>query len=446
MEIDYLKNFQLYTPYFPSKWTQIPLYELATWVNGLAFREINFSKIGRPIIKISEIKNGISVQTKFTDSSYNNSIFIQKGDMLFCWSGQPETSIDIHYWREMEGWLNQHIYKIIVKKICEPDFFYYIMKYIKPNLISIARNKQTTGLGHVTKKDLQSIIVSYPEIKLQKAISKILVPLDAQIDLLNKMNETLESMARALFKSWFVDFDPVRKKVAGEPTGLSPEIDALFPDSFEESELGDIPKGWQIKDIGEVVDIVGGSTPSTKKTSFWNGDFSFATPKDLSNADSPILINTERKITEQGVSQISSQLLPKGTLLLSSRAPIGYLSLTDIPVSINQGFIAVKKESKLPPNYMYFWLKENMELIKGNANGTTFQEISKSNFRMIKTIFPNNEIIDNFKNYITIIIKQITNNTYESKNLKNLRDNLLPKLISGELEIPDIDAILEKAK
>jgi len=262
------------------------------------------------------------------------------------------------------------------------------------------------------------------------------------------MNETLEVMARALFKSWFIDFDPVRKKAEGQPTGLPPEIDALFPDSFEDSELGEIPKGWGVSTLGEVLEIAGGSTPSTKELSYWDGNYWFATPKDLSSAISPILSETERKITQDGVNQITSGQLPAGTLLFSSRAPIGYLAITAVPISINQGFIAVKKESQLSPYYMYSWCKEYMETIIGHANGTTFLEISKSNFRKIKAILPPKHLVEAYALYSKSYFDLLEYNTKELLRLARIRDSLLPKLISGDLELSEtmIKKIMESAK
>ena len=132
--------------------------------------------------------------------------------MLFSWSGQPETSIDAFWWRGIEGWLNQHIFRISPITEVDASFFFYLLRYLKPNFVAIARNKQTTGLGHVTRRDLENIEVGLPDLSEQRAIAHILGTLDDKIELNRRMNETLEAMAQALFKSWFVDFDPVHAK------------------------------------------------------------------------------------------------------------------------------------------------------------------------------------------------------------------------------------------
>ena len=173
---------------------------------------------------------------------------------------------------------------------------------------------------------IRSFTLIIPTHAEQRAIAHILGTLDDKIELNRRMNETLEAMARTLFKSWFVDFDPVRAKMEGRDPRLPNHIADLFPDRLEDSELGAIPAGWEIKTVGEFVTVVGGSTPSTKELTYWNeGTHCWATPKDLSALTVPVLLNTERRITDAGLAQISSGLLPAGTVLLSSRAPIGYL-------------------------------------------------------------------------------------------------------------------------
>jgi type I restriction enzyme S subunit len=217
----------------------------------------------------------------------------------------------------------------------------------------------------------------------------------------------------------------------------------LFPDEFEESSLGLIPKGWKVSTIGESVKIVGGSTPSTKNPDYWEGGtIHWTTPKDLSSLSTPVLLNTERKITELGLKQISSGLLPKGTLLLSSRAPIGYLAISEIPVAINQGYIGMICDKGLPNYYILNWTRENIATIIGRANGTTFLEISKSNFRPIELVIPDIKILDVFIKQVERLYQMIVNNLQESHTLATLRDTLLPKLMSGEIRVKEAEKII----
>jgi type I restriction enzyme S subunit len=240
------------------------------------------------------------------------------------------------------------------------------------------RSGETDMAPYVSLTSQRGLSVTLPPIGVQRAIAQILGTLDDKFELNRRMNETLEAMARAIFKSWFVDFDPVRAKAEGRDSGLPKHIADLFPDRFEDSELGEIPTGWQAKSIGDLADVVGGSTPSTSNLDFWDGgQHCWATPKDLSALQSPVLLDTERRITDTGLSQISSGLLRAGTVLLSSRAPIGYLAIAEVPVAINQGFIAMKPRNEVSNLFLLLWARHAHEEILSRANGSTFLEISK---------------------------------------------------------------------
>jgi type I restriction enzyme S subunit len=152
---------------------------------------------------------------------------------------------------------------------------------------------------------------------------------------------------------------------------------------------------------------------------------------------SPILIDASRRITDAGVNQISSRLLPVGTVLLSSRAPVGYLAITTEPTAINQGFIAMICDGIVPNYYILNWARENMETIKGNAGGTTFAEISKTAFRPIKVIVPSSAVLSSFKAIVGPLYELMEKNLRESRTLADLRDTLLPELISGRMPIAE---------
>jgi len=330
---------------------------------------------------------------------------------------------------------NQQINSVICdEKKIYPLYLYYLFTRLKNEL-------DTYGGGgsvytNISKSRFENIEVKIPSLQIQQHIIEILGTLDDKIELNRRMNQTLESMARILFKSWFVDFDPVVAKMEGRDYSLPAEIMDLFPNELVESELGLIPKGWKISTINEVVDTIGGGTPSTKDPEYWDGGIHhFATPKDLSNLASPILIKTERKITDAGLMEISSGLLERGTLLMSSRAPVGYLAVTDIPICINQGFIAMKCNKNLSNFYMLNWVKHNLPEIKGRASGTTFTEINKKTFRMMRLIRPSKDVLNEYDRIISLAYKKITINLYENDNLMRILDSLLPKLINRELDI-----------
>jgi type I restriction enzyme S subunit len=321
-------------------------------------------------------------------------------------------------------------------QVVDSLFLYYLFNspYGAYVLQTIRRQVAVSG---VTGTDLVELPVPLPPLAEQKAIAAVLGALDDKIELNRRMNATLEAMARALFQSWFVDFEPVRAKLDGrQPVGLDPATAALFPESFDGSAVGQIPNGWSIKPVGEVVDCVGGGTPSTAEPIYWEGGtHHWTTPKDFSSLQAPVLLDTDRKLTDAGIAKISSGLLPAGTLLLSSRAPVGYLAITAMPVAINQGFIALKCNGFASNIFMLNWCQTNIAEIESRATGTTFAEISKQNFRPIPVVLPPIELMAAFTAKAAPLYAQISANLHQSQALANLRDTLLPKLLSGELNV-----------
>ena len=324
---------------------------------------------------------------------------------------------------------------------------YYFMSpvnidYLKSNFISGA------AIPRVILRDFKQAVISLPDIGTQKAIAHILGTLDDKIENNRKTAKTLEAMAQAIFQSWFVDFDPVRAKMNGESREsickrlkLTPEILDLFPDRLVESELGEIPEGWDVAPISDFGDIVGGSTPSTAETSYWNpGVHHWATPKDLSKLSVPILLTTENTISDFGLQQISSRLLPAGTVLLSSRAPIGYLAITEIPVAINQGFIATKPHNPENCSFIMLIIKHNMDEIISRANGSTFLEISKTKFRPIPVVSPAQDLLQSFAKLTMQLFSRIVSLEKITRLLAVQRNTLLSPLISGEIRVPEAES------
>ena len=370
--------------------------------------------------------NGIIGFSDQTNSSPNTIIVGRVGS--YCGS---------LYYSDKACWVTDNAIQANVVSGNDAKFIYYLLQTLR-------LNDRQTGSGQplLTQTILSSIPVRIPSYSEQRAIAHVLGTLDDKIELNRRMNETLEEMARALFKSWFVDFDPVRAKVEGRwrsgesLPGLPADIYDLFPGRLVPSELGDIPEGWKVKPLGEVVDVVGGTTPSTKVAEYWEeGTHCWATPKDLSALSAPVLLDTERRITDTGLQQIGSGLLPQGTLLLSSRAPIGYLAVADVPVAINQGFIAIPPKQGHSTFFMLHWCNVFYEEIVARANGSTFLEISKGNFRQIPFVLPTAEMLREFDLRVQPFHQRIVRNELESRALATQRDALLPRLVSGEVRV-----------
>jgi type I restriction enzyme S subunit len=289
------------------------------------------------------------------------------------------------------------------ENISDTNFVFYLSRWDEVRSHAEINLDGTSGRQRVPKECFEDLLLNLPtDIKEQRAIASVLSSLDDKIDLLHRQNATLEKMAETLFRQWFVE------------------------EAKEE---------WEEKTTDDVVSIKGGTTPSTKETSYWDGNIYWSTPKDLSNQQSVYLFETERKITEKGLLQISSGLLPQGTVLLSSRAPIGYLAITEIPTAINQGYIAIVCNKTVSNYFTYLWCKYNMEEIENSGNGSVFQEISKGVFKEFGILVPPKEYLSDFDNTIEPIFKKMKTNQSQIRTLTQLRDTLLPKLMSGEIKV-----------
>ena len=334
-------------------------------------------------------------------------------------------------------------------------FQYYALQSL--GLEGMNTDSAVPGLNRTAAHTRQIIVpVSARE---RQSIAGVLGALDDKIELNRRTNGTLEAMARALFKSWFVDFDPVhakaalRSKVNHSPQGgsdwsaggwtvaqarayldqMSPEVMALFPDRLDDEGK---PVGWETSEVGKEVATFGGGTPSTAEPAYWSeGRHHWVTPKDLSKLPSPVLLGTERRITDAGVDRISSGILPVGTLLLSSRAPVGYLAIAEIPTAINQGFIGMVCEKRLSNLFMLGWCQENLDVLKGMATGSTFAELNKRAFRPLPIIVPAEPVLKAYEEAVRPLYSQVVANMKEANSLAKTRDLLLPELISGRVRV-----------
>lgn len=291
---------------------------------------------------------------------------------------------------------------------------------------------------NASAKTITQAPASFPPVDEQRAIAGVLGSLDDKIEQNRRTAGALERLARAIFRAWFVDFEPVKAKAAGAtafPSMPQPVFDAL-PTRFVDSDLGPVPEGWEVKAIGDVVTAKGGGTPSTKNPEYWDGGVHcWATPKDMSRLTHPVLLDTERRITDAGVNNISSGILPVGTVLMSSRAPVGYLAIAGVPTAINQGFIAMVCDGPLPPTFVLNWAFTSMEAIKGHASGTTFPEISKKNFRPLPVVVPTGDLIAAYQQTADPLFDLLTACVKENVQLAEMRDYLLPRLLSGSVRV-----------
>jgi restriction endonuclease S subunit len=279
-----------------------------------------------------------------------------------------------------------------------------------------------------------------PPLIEQKRIASILGSLDDKIELNSKMNETLEQMTKALFKSWFVDFDPVRAKAAGrKPAGMDKATADLFPDSLVDSELGKIPKGWKAASLSHGFQILSGGTPKTSEEGYWNGGIPWYSVKDAP-VDSDIwVLSTEKTVTQEGVDNSAAQILPARTTIISARGTVGKLALTGLPMAMNQSCFGLRGKNGISDLTAYFIAQDATIRLLQNTHGTVFDTINRQTFEGVKWQFPPAELSAAFEKQADLLLSKIKTNLEESRTLSALRDTLLPRLLCGDPHLEPID-------
>lgn len=310
---------------------------------------------------------------------------------------------------------NQQINSIIPSESFDPHFVYYLMQGKRKEIRFIGRNG--TAVPILNKSAFSDLTIMAPDIDEQRRISSFLSALDDKIAVNRRICENLEAQAQALFKHWFIDFAPFKNG------------------QFVESELGMIPEGWRVGRLDELGDIVGGATPSKAEDSYYTSKgIAWLTPKDLSNKLSKFTSRGEIDLTQEGYNSCSAKLMPKGSVLFSSRAPIGYLTIAKNDICTNQGFKSVVPKYA-GTAYIYYLLKTNTKRIESMSSGTTFKEASGSLMKSLAVIIPPKSIIDNYEASVVEIFNEQEVIEDESSLLSTLRDTLLPKLMSGQIKV-----------
>ncbi|MBN1579452.1 MAG: restriction endonuclease subunit S, partial [Anaerolineae bacterium] len=258
----------------------------------------------------------------------------------------------------------------------------------------------------------------------QKRIAAILSAYDDLIENNRRRMTILEEMARLIYREWFVDY-----RFPGH-AGVE----------MVESELGLVPAGWEVKPIGQAIDTLGGGTPSKKRPEYWeSGNITWYVPSDLTSADTMFISDSGRKINELGLKKSSAKMFPAYSVMLTSRATVGVVSINTTPACTNQGFITCVPNERLSAYLLYFWLIENREKIISLASGATFKEINKTTFREIPTVVPDEVTHAKFLEILEPVGGEIHNLITRNTNLRRTRDLLLPRLVSGEVDVSGVE-------
>jgi len=305
----------------------------------------------------------------------------------------------------------------------------------------------TTVQATLNLGDVKRLPINIPSFDEQKAIAHVLGTLDDKIELNRKTNETLEGIAKALFKSWFVDFDPVRAKAEGRPTGLPNEISELFADSFEESELGEIPSGWSYEKASNLYQVTIGKTPPRKET-WWfsesNRDIPWLSIKDMGSAF-VYATETSEYLTRDAVDTFNVRVVPRGTVLVSFKLTVGRVAIAPFEMLTNEAIAHFSPLLESIPSSYSYCLLSSYDYASLGSTSSIATAVNSKMLREVKLLNAPGDLRKAFDQMMSPVFLKIQQVIAQTKLLEETRDALLPRLISGELRVPDAEKMLEEA-
>lgn len=425
--------------------------------DGYRAKNSELSTKGIPFARAGNIKNGFSFEGADCFPTENlgraGNKVSQPGDVVFTSKGtvgrfafvQEETpqfvySPQLCFWRSLDH------------ELIDPRYLFYWISGREFFEQFKAVSGQTDMAEYVSLTDQRRMTVTLPSIDEQRTIAHILGTLDDKIELNRRMNETLEAMARALFTSWFVDFDPVRAKIDGRwrrgesLPGLPAHLYDLFPDRLVSSELGEIPEGWGPVPFLDLAQLLSGGTPKTSVHEYWNGGIKWASAKDVSQCGSFFLVDTERTITTEGVDHSATKMIPADSVVVVARgATCGRFTVFAENMAMNQTCYALAPRVPQTRWYLRFLADLSLGSLVAQAHGSVFDTITTATFERATAVDPGEILLEHFESTASKDIGLIRNFHYQSKTLEMLRDTLLPLLLSGEVSFPQAEQSVEAA-
>ena len=406
------------------EWQNVRLGDYISIKSGLAYKGCHIGKGESLLLGMG----CVSFKEKFIESGarpYNDPsddrFVVKPGDIVLATRQQSNNlpilampAIIPFKYKNKRVLFGTNLYKVENKSEIDNRFLFWLLKH-QHYVNYIAGVKSGTAVQMVTKKNVEDYKFNCPPKSIRDKISNILWTYDTLIENNNRRIRLLEQMAENLYKEWFVRFRfPGHEKV--------------------EMENG-LPKGWEFKKISNICETIGGGTPSTTNSAYWGGNIKWVTPSDITSKNSLALLKIEGRITEEGLRKSAAKLLPPYTILMTSRASIGFFGLCPDSVCTNQGFISIVPNKANTRMYLLYTLKERKDEIIANANGSTFLEISKGRFRKMKVLIPPEVILDMYEKRSHIIFNEVLNLEKQNTLLTRQRDLLLPRLMSGKLEV-----------
>ena len=405
------------------KWEKVKLGELYEVHNGLS-KAGKFFGEGYPFLTFSTVFNNYFIPKQITDlvqstEKEQESYSIRRGDVFVTRTSETSDELGMscvalkdYPMATYNGFTKRM--RPITNRVF-PEYIGYYMRL--PSFRGEFRAFSTmTTRASLRNEDLLGLEVKLPSIEIQKQIADILSAYDDLIENNQKQIKLLEEAAQRLYKEWFVDL--------------------RFPGHENTKIVDGVPEGWRVASIADICDTVGGGAPSTKIQSYYEkGDILWVTPTDITRNFSLALLDTEKKITPEGLKNSSAKMLPAETILMTSRASVGFFGMCKYEVCTNQGFISCIPKRENLQMYLLFNLKSRVEEIRQKAGGSTYLEISKTVFRELKIILPKDEVLAEYQKNVHDIFDEIYCRTEMIKSLVDMRNRLLPKLMSGEVEV-----------
>ena len=426
----------------PPGWPVVPLGDYASLTKGLSYKSTFLNEDGPDLIGLGQFVPGggakleggrtYAGEYRERDVARPGDILIamtdltQRGDVLGSPLMVPRSVGDFCLYTLDAG-------KLDPDASVDARFLYYMLKSRDFRAFAAAHATGTT-VRRVRPVDVLAYEFVLPPLEEQRAIARVLGALDDKIELNRRMSETLEEMARALFRSWFVDFDPVRAKAKGRPSGLPPDLDALFPASFEASELGEIPAGWEVRALREFGTIVTGKTPSTKRSEHFGHDVPFLRIPDMRGK--MYVLRTRMMLSHAGADSQRPKTLPPGSVSVSCIATPGLVVLNHRVVQTNQQINTVVPHDGLMSRYL-FWSCRNLsrDIEVGGRGGSVLGNMNKSAFSALPVLDAPPEVVRAFDELVDPLHSSTLTIEYESEALAQTRDTVLPRLVSGELPV-----------
>jgi type I restriction enzyme, S subunit len=431
-----------------NKYSSVKLSVAAEIIPGFAFKSEEFGEVGTTAVKIKDITpptiNTVEAD-KVDITNYSTAHLrkyeLHKGDFVVAMTGATIGKIGKHVTGE-QLYINQRVAKIEPRAGYSKEFVYYAVQGRDFLKFVLRRLDSSSAQGNISGGSIGEYSISCPGIETQRAIGSVLTALDAKIELNNRINEELEGMAKLLYDYWFVQFDfpmtAAQATTLGKPHLTGQPYRASGGKMIYNKNLKrDIPEGWTDGSLEKLGKIIGGSTPSTEVPEYFSTEGTpWITPKDLSdNVGNRCIQRGAMGVTEKGIKAASLKLLPSGTVLMSSRAPIGYLAVAGNSVTTNQGFKSFVPENEFTTDYIYFTLKHFMKLIQANASGSTFKEISGGTLKAVKIHLPPAELVKKFTEFSSSLSSQQSVLERLNLELTRLRDWLLPMLMNGQVTV-----------